>query len=91
MLLRPCSTGCPAGYAVDDGVGLLFGGTEPPLAVTARDDARAYRVTLVDGRCRREPIEPLRLEPDAPHPTAAAAPVAELRELRRRRRLRAVG
>ena len=36
--------GLAAGYAVDDGVGLLFAGTELVEAVSARPDARAYAV-----------------------------------------------
>ena len=45
--------GFPAGYAAEDGVGLLFEGTELREVVTARAGATAYRVT-VEGE---EPLE----------------------------------
>jgi peptidase E len=45
--------GFPAGYAAEDGVGLLFEGTELSEVVTARAGATAYRVT-VEGE---EPLE----------------------------------
>jgi hypothetical protein len=34
----------PAGYATDDGVGVLYRGTEFVEAITERDDAAAYFV-----------------------------------------------
>lgn len=45
--------GFPAGYAAEDGVGLLFEGTELREVVTAVDGARAYRVSA-EGE---EPLE----------------------------------
>lgn len=39
----------PAGYATDDGAGLLYRGTELVEALTERDGARAYRVAPGEG------------------------------------------
>ena len=39
----------PTGYATDDGVGLLYRGTELTEALTEVDGAGAYKVELVDG------------------------------------------
>ena len=39
------ATACPDGYGLDDYAGLLWEGSGPPAAVTARRGARAYRVT----------------------------------------------
>jgi len=41
---RLVDEGFPAGYAVDDGVGLHFVGTELAETVTSREGATAYRV-----------------------------------------------
>jgi dipeptidase E len=41
---RLVGEGLPAGYAVDDGVGLHFRGPEPAEAVSSRRDGRAFRV-----------------------------------------------
>lgn len=49
----------PAGYGADDGVGLLFEGTELARVVASRPGARAYRVEAGDDRTAREhPLEP---------------------------------
>ena len=52
----------PAGYATDDGAGLVYSGTELVEAVADRPDAFAYRVSRGgDGRVEEEIIEPRRL------------------------------
>lgn len=52
----------PAGYATDDGAGLVYRGTELVEAVADRPDAFAYRVSrAADGRAEEEVIEPRRL------------------------------
>lgn len=80
--------GLAAGYAVDDGVGLLFAGTELVEAVSARPGARAYAVQEQQGALVETPIVPRLLAPSA---GAADAPVeiAEFREARRERQARA--
>jgi peptidase E len=88
---RALRDGLPAGYALDDGVGLLFEGSEPTAAASARPEACAYRCELEDGNCRETVIEPTRLEPVGERPSADLASIDELRELRRRRRARAAG
>jgi peptidase E len=74
--------GMPAGYGIEDGVGLVFAGGELVETVSARPGARAWRVDprgvaevvprLLDGEAA-----PRRLEPVS---------IAEFRELRRARR-----
>jgi peptidase E len=49
----------PPGYATDDGVGLLYRGTELHDVLTERDGARAYRVEPdVDRTVRETPLTP---------------------------------
>jgi len=51
------------GYAADDLVGLLFQGTELADIVSARPEAKAYRVEMVKGQVLETPLEPtVRLE-----------------------------
>jgi peptidase E len=50
--------GSPAGYAADEGVALHFRGTQLAEAVSARREAFAYRVALVDGRVEETRIVP---------------------------------
>jgi len=54
----------PDGYATDDGVGLLYRGTEFTEALAEVPGQRAYRVTRDGDEAREEPIEP-RLLPGA--------------------------
>jgi dipeptidase E len=77
--------GLPAGWALDDGVGLLFEGARPTLAASARPEACAYRCEVEDGHCRETVIEPTRLEPVSGPSSADLTSIDELRELRRRR------
>ncbi len=53
---RAVGDGLPAGYAADDGVGLHFVGQGFVEAVSSRRDAKAYRVTLVDGQVSEDPL-----------------------------------
>ena len=89
---RPCyldavaSGAVPAGWGVDDGVGLLFRGLRLTEVVASRPGARAYRVHAVDGEAVEEALEP-RLLRAPPHSGAGAPPaIDELRELRAGRR-----
>jgi dipeptidase E len=78
--------GLEPGWGVDDGAGLCFDGPELVETVSARPEARAYRVDRRNGAAAVEPLEPRRL--DAPESEVKAPPpeVAELRELRAARR-----
>jgi peptidase E len=49
------------GYAADDGVGLHFIGERLERVVSARLNAKAYRVELAEGAVRETPIEPIPL------------------------------
>jgi dipeptidase E len=77
----------PAGYGVQDGVGLLFRGTRLAEVVASRPGARAYRVTAEEGKAREHELEP-RLLAAAPHERPRAEPqdIGELRLLRAARR-----
>ena len=48
----------PAGYATDDGTGLVYHGTELAEAVTEMRGKGAYQVTRDGGQAREERIEP---------------------------------
>ena len=79
--LRAVSSGFPAGYALDDGAGMLFEGRMPVEAFAARHDARVVRVEA-DGRGGSRELS-LRPEPLAPVPLPVEdLAVAEFRELR---------
>lgn len=49
------------GYAADDGVALHYVGERLERAVSARPNARAYHLALVDGAVTETPVEPVRL------------------------------
>jgi peptidase E len=51
--------GFPAGFAADDGVGLVFEGTEFAGAIRVLPNSKAYRVELVDGEVVETPISAL--------------------------------
>ena len=51
----------PAGYATDDGVGLVYAGTELVEAVADSDDCHAYSVGLEGGRVVEEVLPTRRL------------------------------
>jgi dipeptidase E len=72
----------PPGYGVDDGVGLLFAGTELAEAASARDGAGAWHVLVENGEAAEHPLAVGRLaEPERADPTPLS--IAEFRELRR--------
>jgi peptidase E len=77
--------GAPAGYGVEDGVGLLFEGTRLKEAVSAREHARAYRVELLDDDVGETPIEPRRLTGRPGANGREPIEIAEFREAKRRR------
>jgi peptidase E len=72
----------PAGWGVDDGVGLLFRGKRLVEAVASRPGARAYRVRACDGEAVEEAIEPRLLGADTHAERRAPFAVDELRALR---------
>ena len=77
----------PAGYGVDDGVGLLFRGTRLAEVVAAQPGPRAYRVDAVEGAAREHELEP-RVLAEREHTPPGAVPhdIGELRLLRAARR-----
>jgi dipeptidase E len=76
----------PAGWGVDDGVGLLFEGTELCDVVSARPAAGAVRVSRERNRDVTERPVPLRRLPGGPRP--AVSPRTELTDVYRLRRQR---
>jgi peptidase E len=74
----------PGGWAADDGVGLLYRGTELERVVSSRPTAAALRVDAVGGELVRRCVQPELL--DTPSPRAIPDDVRELRETLRRRR-----
>jgi dipeptidase E len=92
---RPCfleavrSEAAPPGYAVDDGAGLLFAGTELVEAVTARPRAGAWWVEESRGELVEEPLDLVMLTPHSP---AGETPlsITEFREAKRHAQARAV-
>ena len=77
--------GMPGGFAVEDGVGLLFGGTDLVEAVTARPQARAYRVELEGSQVVERPIEPRLLTADGNGALPDPISITEFRETAQRR------
>jgi dipeptidase E len=83
--LRAVSSGFPAGYALDDGAGMLFEGRTAVEAFAARRDARAFRVEANGrGAACELPMTPEPLPVPLPEPDDLA--IGEMRELRRRLR-----
>jgi peptidase E len=78
----------PGGWAVDDGVGLLFSGCGLVRAVASRPGAGAVRVDAVDGELVR-----MRVSPELLGATPAGLPLpgADVEELRALRRMRGPG
>ncbi len=76
------------GYALDDGVGLLFEDDRPPAAVSARPRAGARRVWMDSSRLFEESLQTRLLAPVEPA-TMAETSIVELRELRAARRRKA--
>jgi dipeptidase E len=59
--LRLIDEGFPAGYAVENGVGLHFRGVETPEAISSRADGRAYRVERADDEVTEKELAVRRL------------------------------
>ncbi len=75
----------PGGWAADDGVGLLFRGTELERAVSSRPGAAAMRIDAVEGELVRRRVEP-ELLGAAPGLPAPGDDIEELRAVQRMRR-----
>ena len=75
----------PGGWAADDGVGLLFRGTELERAVSSRPGAGAMRFDAVDGELVRRRVEPELL---GATPSGLPAPGDDVEELRAVPRMR---
>jgi peptidase E len=76
--------GMPGGYGLDDYAGLLWEGTGPPSAITARRGARAYKVTSSETGVVESPL-PARFLP-APAPAALREDIAEFRRIKSMRK-----
>jgi dipeptidase E len=74
----------PGGWAADDGVGLLFGGTRMVRVVSSRPGAAALRADVVGGELVRHRIEPALLAARAGGAGSGPVPddIQELRDLR---------
>ncbi len=75
----------PGGWAADDGVGLVFRGTELERAVSSRPGAGAMRLDAVDGELVRRRVEPELL---GATPSGLPAPGDDVEELRAVSRMR---
>jgi hypothetical protein len=78
----------PGGWALDDGVGLLFRGQRLERAVSSRPGAGAQRVDLLAGELVRGRLEPELLLGDGPSKALGGLDeaVEELRHVNRLRR-----
>lgn len=77
----------PGGWALDDGVGLLFCGTRLQRAVSSRPGAGAQRVDAIAGELVRRRLEPELLGADERRPAIDLD--EDVQELRRVHRMRA--
>jgi peptidase E len=77
----------PGGWAVDDGVGLLFEGTRLERIVSSRPGAGAERADAIAGELVRQRLDPELLGAQ-PHGPRLPAPDEDVEELRRVQRLR---
>ena len=85
--LQALGTGeLPGGWAADDGVGLVYRGTELERVVSSRPAATALRCDTVSGELVRRRVQPDLL--DAPCPRTIPDDVRELRETLSGRRSR---
>jgi dipeptidase E len=75
----------PGGFAVDDGVGLRFAGSELVEAVSSRPQARAFRVERDVDKAVETPLAVRFLGSASPRERQAPADIAEWRALRARR------
>jgi dipeptidase E len=79
----------PSGWALDDGVGILFRGTNVERVVSSRPGAEAQRVDGIGGELLRKRIEPELLGAQAGHPLGGYDDaVQEMRRVNRLRRER---
>jgi dipeptidase E len=78
----------PGGWALDDGVGLLFAGERLERVVSSRPGAAAQRVDAIAGELVRRRLEPELLGAGAPGPASADLD-EDVQELRRVHRMRA--
>lgn len=76
--------GMPGGYGLDDYAGLLWEGSGPPSAITARRGARAYKVSSSETGVVESPL-PARFLP-APAPAALREDIAEFRRIKSMRK-----
>jgi len=77
----------PGGWALDDGVGLLFRGERPDRAVSSRPGAGAQRVDAIEGELMRKRVD-VELLGDGPRAALGGfdEAVEELRRMHRMRR-----
>ncbi len=80
------SEAVPPGYAIDDGVGLLFAGDHPVEAVSARRGAGAWWVEQAEGETIESPMETVALPTREELEPATPVSIDELREARALRR-----
>jgi peptidase E len=80
----------PGGWALDDGVGLLFRGAQLERAVSSRPGASAQRVDAIAGELVRHRLEPELLLGDGPS-TALGGLDEAVQEMRRVHRMRRGG
>jgi len=78
----------PGGWAVDDGVGLLFAGTRLQRIVSSRPGAGAQRVDLLAGELVRRRLQPELLGASDPSGDVHPSIDEDVQELRRVNRLR---
>jgi dipeptidase E len=76
----------PGGWAVDDGVGLLFDGHNLKRVVGSRPGAGAQRVDAIAGELVRKHLQPELLGSGTDAPSALDEDVRELRQVQRLRR-----
>jgi peptidase E len=80
------AAGAPGGWAVDDGVGMLFAGRTMVEAVTARENVHAYRVEASGGEIVEREVEPRLLAANG-RPVSGEEPISilEYRQAAQRR------
>jgi peptidase E len=79
----------PSGWALDDGVGILFRGTKVERVVSSRPGAEAQRVDGIGGELLKKRVEPELLGAQAGHPLGGYDDaVQEMRRVNRLRRER---
>ncbi len=79
--LSAVEDGMPAGFALDDGAGVLFEDEKPVEAFAGRQGARVIRVAREAGEAQEMPLHPIPLR--YAMDTLEDVSISELRELRR--------